>query len=109
MAQDVRASDWGPSSKAPPGDLLFMIGRLPTRRCRTTVFCVNAKVLGLRIAPLLGSQVADSGFSHILGEGGARAAGHQPVYAPHNQPCLSPDKRQHAGMFVWSSSSHTRA
>lgn len=29
-------------------------------------FCVNASVLGRRIAPLFGSLVAESGFSHSV-------------------------------------------
>lgn len=47
-------------------DLPAIIGRLLTRSCVTTVFCVNAKEFGGRIAPLLGSQVAESGFSHMV-------------------------------------------
>jgi hypothetical protein len=32
----------------------------------TTVFRVNACMLGRRIAPVFGTEVADSGFSHTL-------------------------------------------
>ena len=47
-------------------DLSLVIGHPPTRRCVTTVFCVNAKVLWRRICPLSGVEVAESGFSHIV-------------------------------------------
>lgn len=65
MQNDIQGS-WAGTRVFHSEDHALTIGCPLTRRCVTTVFCVNASVLGRRIAPLFGPQVADSGFSHIV-------------------------------------------
>lgn len=83
--------------RAPLEDLLHMIGRLPTRRCVTTVFCVNANVLESGSLLFQGPQVAESGFSHIVEWCGARTSGSEVGCVGCQRLPSTPPKRETRG------------